>query len=117
MICVIFKRTFHEISNKSIFRSFMSMNTHLTFTALSEEAIKQIIENTIQSSLNQPTKDLDEQTLFITRQETIKTLGITLPTLRSWTVAGKLPCYRIQSRVRYRGSEVIAFIESRRIKP
>jgi excisionase family DNA binding protein len=96
----------------------MSMNTHLTFSTLSEEAIKQIIEKSIQSTLLESAKEpiQAEEDIFLTRKETIKILGITLPTLRAWTVAGKIPCYRISSLIRYKRSEVIAYVESGRIK-
>jgi excisionase family DNA binding protein len=95
----------------------MSMNTHLTITALSEEAIKQIIEKSIQSTLLESAKETTEdEVILLTRKETIKILGITLPTLRAWTVAGKIPCYRISSRIRYKRSEVIAYVESGLIK-
>jgi excisionase family DNA binding protein len=93
------------------------MNTHLTFTALSEEAIKQIIEKSIQSTLLESAKEtIEEDVILLTRKETIKILGITLPTLRAWTVAGKIPCYRISSRIRYKRSEVFAYVESGLIK-
>jgi excisionase family DNA binding protein len=93
------------------------MNTHLTFTALSEDAIKQIVEKSIQSTLLESYKEpIEEQAIFITRKETIKILGITLPTLRAWTVAGRIPSYRISSRVRYKRSEVISYVESGLVK-
>jgi excisionase family DNA binding protein len=93
------------------------MNTHLTFTALSEEDIKQIVEKSIQSTLLVTYKEpIEEQAIFITRKETIEILGITLPTLRAWTVAGRIPCYRMSSRIRYKRSDVIAYVESGLIK-
>ena len=52
-----------------------------------------------------PSNDVDE--LFITRQETAKILGISLPTLHDWTKKNVLKCYRIQTRVRYKKIEVI----------
>ena len=50
-----------------------------------------------------PTK---EEKAFITRQEAANILRVSLPTLRAWTVAGRLKSYRINSRIRYRKSEV-----------
>ena len=95
----------------------MNMNTNLTFTALSEDAIKQIVEKSIQSTLLVTYKEpIEEQAIFITRKETTKILGITLPTLRAWTVAGRIPSYRISSRVRYKRSEVISYVESGLVK-
>ena len=93
------------------------MNTHLTFTALSVEDIKQIVEKSIQSTLLESYKEpIEEQATFITRKETIKILRITLPTLRAWTVAGRIPSYRISSRILNKRSEVFAYVESGLIK-
>jgi excisionase family DNA binding protein len=93
------------------------MNTNLTFTALSEDAIKQIIEKSIQSTLLESAKEpIQEEAILLTRKETIKILRITLPTLRAWTIAGRIPCYRVSSRVLYKRSEVFAYVESGLIK-
>jgi len=111
----------------------MSMNTHLTVSTLTEESIAKIIEQVIQRKILELTKDPEQVNQgkihvvmkdptavspdpFITRKEAIKILGITLPTLRAWTVAGMIPSYRISSRVRYKRSEVIAYVESGRIR-
>ena len=47
------------------------------------------------------------QTEFITRQETCKILGISLPTLNDWTKQGLIVGYRIASRVRYKKNEIL----------
>lgn len=95
----------------------MSMNTHLTVTTLTEDSITKIIEQVIQRQILDVSKELiEDPDSFITRKETIKILGITLPTLRAWTVAGRIPSYRMSSRVRYKRSEVIAYVESGRIR-
>jgi excisionase family DNA binding protein len=44
---------------------------------------------------------------LITRKETAKLLGISLPTLRTYTNEGKLQSYQVRSRVLYKQSEVI----------
>lgn len=45
-------------------------------------------------------------TEFITSKDVAKMLGISLPTVRAHTLAGRLKGYRIQRRVRYKKSEV-----------
>jgi excisionase family DNA binding protein len=93
------------------------MNTNFTFTTLSEQTIKEIIETSVKAALLENCKLKDEKIeLFITRKETAKLLGISLPTLRSWTISNKLPSYRISSRIRYKQSEVIAYLESGLVK-
>jgi excisionase family DNA binding protein len=44
---------------------------------------------------------------LITRKETATLLGITLPTLHTWSLQGKLKAYRIGTRVRYKRNEVM----------
>jgi len=46
------------------------------------------------------------QNEYITRAEAAKILRISLPTLRSWTLSGRLKSYRVGSRVRYKKTEV-----------
>ena len=95
----------------------MSMNTHLTITHLTEEKFKQIVKEMIQDqNLDVRKEPIEDPDSFITRKEAIKILGITLPTLRAWTVAGRIPSYQMASRVRYKRSEVIAYVESGRIR-
>ena len=43
---------------------------------------------------------------FITRNEVIDMLHITLPTLHDWTKTGILKCYRIGTRVLYKIEEI-----------
>ena len=44
---------------------------------------------------------------YITRKDTAKILGISLPTLNDWSKKGVIPSYRIQSRIRYKKTEVM----------
>jgi excisionase family DNA binding protein len=68
---------------------------------LISESVKVEVEKI--SSLYKPTN----QTELITREETSQLLGISLPTLNSWTKLGVLPSYRIATRVRYKREEVL----------
>ena len=43
---------------------------------------------------------------YISRQDAADILGVSLHTLNAWTKDGKVPAYRIGSRVRYIRSEV-----------
>lgn len=94
------------------------MTTNFTFSTLGEKEIQEIIEKAFRKELIENLKEpIQELEIFLTRKETTKILGITLPTLRAWTIAGKIPAYRISSRIRYKRSEVIAYVESGLIKP
>ena len=48
----------------------------------------------------------EANTELLTRKETAKLLGVSLPTIQDWTKTGKITGYRIASRIRYKRSEV-----------
>jgi len=48
----------------------------------------------------------DTKVSYLSRKELAKVLGVTLPTLSSWTKLGKVKAYRIGRRVLYKSSEV-----------
>lgn len=89
------------------------MNANITISSLTDETLKEIIQNSIQQALNRPIEHKVENTIkHITRYEAIEMLRISLPTLASWTKKGKLIKYRVEGRVLYRQDEIIAFIKS-----
>ena len=49
-----------------------------------------------------------QETEYITRKETAKILGVSLPTLNEWTKKGIIQGYRISSRVRYKKDEILS---------
>ena len=52
-----------------------------------------------------------EPVKILTRQETAKILGVSLPTLHEWTKTGVVQGTRIGTRVRYRMSDVEAALK------
>ncbi len=55
---------------------------------------------------------------YLTRKDTAKRLGVSLPTLNEWTKTGLVQGYRISSRIRYKESELDAAllqIKTRRV--
>lgn len=72
-----------------------------TLRTLISESVKVEVEK-FSSLSNHP-----QETELITREQTSKILGISLPTLYSWTKLGILPSYRIGTRIRYKKSEVL----------
>jgi excisionase family DNA binding protein len=59
-------------------------------------------ENPVNSQKPQPEIE------YITRKETAKILGVSLPTLNEWTKKGIITGYRISSRVRYNKDEILS---------
>jgi len=51
------------------------------------------------------------ETEFITRNETSKILGVSLPTLNEWTKQGVVIGYRIGTRVRYKKCEIMGAVK------
>jgi len=79
-------------------------STILTNVSVSE--LTEIISDAIKSQLSQ-IEQPEPEPEFITRKETAELLGISLPTLWTWTRNGKVPAYKIGSRVRFKKSEVL----------
>ncbi len=82
---------------------------NLMFTPVSLDTLRTLISESVKvevEKLNSLAKP-QQQTELITREETSQLLGISLPTLNSWTKLGVLPSYRIATRVRYKRDEVL----------
>ncbi|MBK9477330.1 MAG: helix-turn-helix domain-containing protein [Bacteroidetes bacterium] len=50
---------------------------------------------------------------YLSRKETCKILGISLPTLNDYTKRGLVPSYRIGARIRYKKEEVLKSLSYR----
>lgn len=82
--------------------------TNLILTQIPIDDFKIIISETVRDEMqkfNVPPPP--PETEFITRLETSRILGISLPTLNEWTKQGLIPGYRIASRVRYKKGEIM----------
>lgn len=55
----------------------------------------------------QKSSDQTPKTELLNRNEVAKLLQISLPTLNAWSKAGRIPSYRIGSRIRYKKNEVL----------
>jgi len=75
---------------------------------LSVAELKLIVSESVQEAflLSKNQAEKNHQDSFLTRDETAKILGITLPTLRTYSLQGKIKAYRIGSRIRYKQSEL-----------
>lgn len=88
-------------------------NNNKLLVQLSESELESLLGSIVQRELSKvlqpaPTKT---ETKLLTRQQTAKLLGISLPTLGDYTNKGKLTSYRIGGSIRYKESEVIASLE------
>ena len=80
------------------------------FTSLDEKAFKEFLSESIEEIITakfQPIIKTDEpQKMFLSRHETAKTLGISLPTLHDYTKQGKIVAFRIGVKVRYKAEDI-----------
>jgi excisionase family DNA binding protein len=85
----------------------MSENVVLTSITLDELSTK-VAEKILQCQEVAPIKSTGPtENEIVSRELAAKMLGITLPTLRRYTLDGLIPSYRIGSRVRYKKSEIL----------
>lgn len=54
---------------------------------------------------------------LLTARELGELLGFAAATVVDWAEAGSLPCFKIGGRLRFRESEILAWIEERRQSP
>ena len=52
---------------------------------------------------------------LLTAAEVAEILGFSTATIVDWAEAGKIPCFKIGGRLRFRESEVLAWIERQRL--
>ena len=75
---------------------------------LSDDQLQTVLSKVIKSEFsNLNTVTPPEEPEYITRKETAHILGVSLVTLNVWSKTGVIPTYRIESRVRYKKSEVL----------
>ena len=84
----------------------------ITILPYNEIQLEFLIKRCMKDVLNEETsKNIQKTTStdpeFITRKETCQILGVSLPTLNSFTKQGIIIGYRISSRVRYKKSEIL----------
>src|SRR6056297_23266 len=83
------------------------MNEQNYFIQISKPELQTIINNIVNSVLeNQPETETKTDEL-ITRQQAAEMIGVTLPTLHRYTQNGVIPTYRIGRNVRFKKSEII----------
>jgi excisionase family DNA binding protein len=85
------------------------MEQQSLFSQLFLNELKNVFTGVVKAEITshqQPVTVNDQSQTFLTRKETAALLGVSLPTLHHWTVEGKVPAYRIGTRVRYKRAEV-----------
>jgi excisionase family DNA binding protein len=70
-------------------------------TGLIEAAVERTVRPMIEAAVRPP-----HSPKLLTRQETARFLGVSLPTLHEWTMGGQITANRIGTRVRYYQTDV-----------
>ncbi len=71
-----------------------------------QDSFRTIVQNEVQKIVSGLTTATEPSPELITRKETAEILGISLPTLNSWTSTGIIPAQRIGTRIRYKRTDV-----------
>jgi len=80
---------------------------NLSFTEIPIEELKQVLSDTIRTEIRKYNFSTPPETELITRKETATILGVSLVTLNEWTKSGVIPCYRINTRIRFKKHEIL----------
>ena len=81
---------------------------------LSDEEFKGILTEVVKEQLNEfasHQKQVDTLPEYLTRREVASYFRISLVTLHNWVKSGKLQSYKINGRIRFKRSEIIAALE------
>lgn len=79
---------------------------NLVLSPIDIDTLVNRIANEVQGRLLNKVEPVVVENKFITREETAKRLGLSLPTLCEYSKIGLIPSYRIGSRVRYKSNEI-----------
>ena len=74
------------------------------FKVIQKELIREVLKE------NEPTPQPRAEQ-YLTRQETAEILQVTLPTISSWVASGKVRAYKINTRVRFKKSDIDAALQ------
>lgn len=82
---------------------FLEGMTSHELTALIKDSVKEEFQNAIKEQKENPS---EKTNTLLTRKETCKLLGISLPTLHTWSMSNLIPSYRINTRIRYKKEDI-----------
>ncbi len=78
-----------------------------------DDLVIQIADKVLER-LEHLTPGTDQQEELITSTTTANILGVSKPTLHRWKMQGFIPFYRIGTRIRFKRSEVMEFLNSKK---
>lgn len=89
------------------------MSTGIILHSTPKDELKSLIANAVKEELSTFfDKEKEPDTKLKTRKEVCEMLGISLPTLHTWTKEGVIPAIRIGSSIRYRPQDVEAAMQN-----
>lgn len=90
------------------------MQNSLILQNIDLQQLETMISNAVNKGIalvSSQTTTTENPNELLTRKEVCELLHITLPTLHDWTKEGVITGYRINTRVRYKKSEVLATLQ------
>ncbi|MFZ4799471.1 MAG: helix-turn-helix domain-containing protein [Bacteroidia bacterium] len=91
------------------------MGNEIILNGISSEELQNSIRTTVREEVERIFLGLNKVEPLpelITRKETAKILGVSLPTLNIWTSTGVIPAQRIGTRIRYNRATVYASLKN-----
>lgn len=87
----------------------------LIFSQISIDELATVIQMTVQKEFEKinNSKTPQPENEYLTRKETCRILGVSLPTLNDYSKRGLIPSYRIGTRIRYKKEEVLNSLNQR----
>ena len=82
-----------------------------------EKAIKSVIQDAVVFAVKEQINPRKEEIKLLSREDTAKTLCVSLPTLHEWTKQGLIYAYRIGSRVLYKSEDILDALTMINSKP
>ncbi|MBN2155277.1 MAG: helix-turn-helix domain-containing protein [Candidatus Lokiarchaeota archaeon] len=87
------------------------MEKSLMIEGLSRDEFREILTEVVGETFKQHNSPQEQNTTYLTREETKELLRISMPTLNEYTKQGVLKGYRIGCRVLYNREEVLASLK------
>ena len=87
----------------------------MKIVTISTDELRDLINQSVLEALHKPAaKQLEEE--LIKRKDVAKIFKISLVTLNEWMKTGKIPYYRISSRIFFKKNEILGLLEAQRKK-
>ena len=89
---------------------------NLNFTSITPDELKDIVTSAVRQELSKQKQKDDSQDDLLKIEQVREIFKVSKVTIHNWKKSGKLPFYRINSRVFFKKSEVLDALQSSKKK-